>query len=106
MSKKVVRKAKVEKKEAPVAAKQQKPVSISYSLTQLYYDIDTVKMLIGDYTDAVLFDYCSDQITQSQNRQLDRLYNKISAGGKLEKAERESLEAFCILANTELCLSV
>ena len=98
MSKKTVRKAKVEKKEAPV--------SVSYSLTQLYYDIDTVKMLIGDYTDAELFDYCSDQITQSQNRQLDRLYNKISAGGKLEKAERESLEAFCILANTELCLSV
>lgn len=98
MSKKVVRKVKEEK--APVK------VGVSLSLTELYYDIDTVKMGMRNYTDSELFDFCMDHIQMYEHKELDRLYPKLAAGGKLEKTEREALEAFCILANTELCLSV
>lgn len=98
MSKKVVRKTKVEKVPTEIGT--------SYSLSQLYYELDTVKLQMEYFTDAELYDYCMDHIQMYKHRELDRLYPKISQGGSLTKPERKALEAFCILANTELCLSV
>lgn len=103
MTKKVVRKSKVEAKKEKKEAVEP---AVSFSLTQLYYDIDTVKIKMQYFTDAELFEYCLPHLEMYEHRELDRLYPKISAGGKLSKKERESLEAFCILANTELCLTV
>lgn len=95
---KVKRRTKVE---AP-----EKEVGVSLSLSQLYYDMDTVKLTIEYFSDDELFEYCLPHLEMYNNRELDRLYPKIAAGGRLTKKEREKLEAFCILANTELCLTV
>lgn len=99
MAKKVLKKkAQTEKKVVEVAT--------SYSLTELYYDIDTVKIQMRYFSDAELFEYCLPHIEMYKQKELDRLYPKIAQGKKLEKKERGSLEAFCILANTDLCISV
>lgn len=102
VTKKVIKKKKPEVKEIKV----EKTPAISHSLTQLYYDIDTVKLQMEIFDDSQLFEYCLPHIEMYRHRELDRLYPKISAGGKLTQEERQKLEAFCILANTELCISV
>lgn len=95
----------IRKRKPKVEAKEIVP-AISHSLTQLYYEIDTVKIQMELFSDEDLFDYCMPQIEMYKNKELDRLYPKLSQGKKLEPSERKALEAFCILANTELFLVV
>lgn len=95
---KVVRRKPKAKKE-PV-----KPDVISYGLSQLYYEIDTVKMQMNMLSDDDLYDYCIPHIEMYKHVELDRLYPKLAEGRTLEKSERKALEAFFILANTQLFL--
>jgi hypothetical protein len=80
--------------------------TISHPLTQLYYEIDTVKMQLEMFSDEDLLDYCMSDIEKYKHQELDRLYPKLLQGKKLAPEERKKLEAFCILANTELFLVV
>jgi hypothetical protein len=114
-AKKVTRRKKkeiTEEKSQEVAKKEPSnnpptfEVATSHSLTQLYYEMDTVKLQMDMFTDAELFDYCIDHIQMYKNKELDRLYPKLAQGKELTPEERRKLEAFCILANTELFIHV
>lgn len=102
------KKKPVRRKKAPAKEKEtnENVHAVSPSLTQLYYEIDTVKLQIEMFSDEDLFDYCLPQIEQYKHKELDRLYPKLAQGKKLNKEERQKLEAFCILAHTELFLIV
>lgn len=95
-----IKRRKLKEKEAP------KEVATSFPLTQLYYEIDTVKLQMEMFSDEDLYDYCLPHIEMYRHRDLDKLYPKVAQGKKLDKEERRALEAFCILANTELFLIV
>jgi hypothetical protein len=81
-------------------------IATSYSLSELYYGMETVKMQMQEMNDGELFDLCSHHIEMYNHVKLDALYPKLANGQKLTKKERNELEAFCILANTELCVEV
>ena len=85
-----------------VIRRQKKEPAISYPVTQLYYDIDTIRMTMKPMNDLELFDYASHHIEMYKKYDLDCLYEKLSQDEKLTEEERESLEAFCILANTDM----
>jgi hypothetical protein len=89
-----------------VAVVAKKHIGTSFALTQLYYEIDTVKLQMDMFSDEDLYDYCLHHIEMYKHKELDRLYPKLAQGKKLDKIERRALEAFCILANTELGLEV
>jgi hypothetical protein len=103
---KTVRKPAPKKKAPAKKEAKEVPPALSHGLTQLYYEIDTVKMQMEMFSDEDLFDYCLPQIEQYKHKELDRLYPKLLQGKKLAPDERKKLEAFCILAHTELFLVV
>ena len=90
----------------PAEAKTPKTEGISHSLTQLYYEIDTVKFMMEMFSDTDLYDHCMLEIDKYNHKELDSYYEKLSQGKSLSKDERKKLEAFCILTNTDLFLVV
>lgn len=85
--------------------KAEKPAVISHSITELYYEIDTFRLMLLDFSDSALYDYCISDIEEAGAYELDSYYDKLKDGIKLTKEERNKLEAFCILVNTEMFLS-
>jgi phage terminase small subunit len=68
--------------------------------------MDTLKLQMEMFNDGELFDYCIDHIQMYKNKELDRLYPKLTQGKNLTPEERRKLEAFCILVNTEIFVVV
>ena len=99
-------KSKSVKRKKPQTKTTDPAPALSQSLSQLYYEIDTVKLQMEMFSDEDLYDYCLPHIEMYKHKEMDRLYPKLAQGKKLDEKERKSLEAFCILANTELFLVV
>lgn len=94
---------KVIKKKAKDLTREITP-AISYSLTQLYYEMDTIKMQMATFSDADLIDFIVSHIDMYSHSGMDKLYDKIACGDNLAPEERKEVEAFCILANTEMVI--
>lgn len=83
------------KKPEPVARKCQ-------DLSEVYYELQTVRDTLKYLTDGDLYDCCMPYIDMFGREDLDQFYEKLSQGGDLEDDERKKLEAFYILVSTEL----
>lgn len=77
---------------------------ISYSIEQITYEINTIRMLMEEMTDADLFDFCAPHAEMYQHDEVDALYPKLASGMALTQKERTRLEGFAILANSSMCL--
>lgn len=104
MTKKVIkRKAKTED---TTEKKEVISDAVSTGISQLYYEMDTVRMQIKTMKDDELFDFCIPHIDLYKQYDLDKLYPKLIDGKPLDQKERSALEGFCILVNTDLVLVV
>lgn len=100
------KKPQVKRKPKTPDVKKEKPAAVSQPLSQLYYEIDTVRFMMEMFSDADLFDYCAPHIEMYKHKELDKYYDKLIIGEKLTPEERKKLEAFCILVNVDLFLVV
>lgn len=70
-------------------------------LSQVFYDLQTIRKTIEHLSDADLYDYCIMDIDVYKRVDLDQLYDKLAAGGKLTASERKELEAFYTLVSVD-----
>lgn len=74
-------------------------------LSQVYYDMQTIKNVTKTLSDIDLMDQCLMDIQMFQRHDLDKLYDKLAVGEKLSREERKELESFYILANVDFMVN-
>jgi hypothetical protein len=70
-------------------------------LSNVYFDLETVRREIQGLSDIELYDYCISDIDLHKREDLDQLYDKLAGGGKLTSEERKELESFYTLVSLE-----
>ncbi len=76
--------------------------AICRGISFISYELETVQSQIEELNDAELYEFAMPHIEMYRHEGMDRLYGKIAAAKKLSKKERIALEAFVLLANTEM----
>jgi hypothetical protein len=74
-------------------------------LSQVFYDMQTIRNIIKDLSDADLYDQCLMDIDMHKRKDLDELYDKLAAGGRLTSEERLKVESFYILTNVDFLVN-
>ena len=69
------------------------------------YELETNRSSIKHLSDSDLYDFCIMDIQIHQRHDLDDLYDKLAAGGKLSQLERQELEGFYILSSMEFLIN-
>lgn len=74
-------------------------------LDNVFYELETTRASIKGLSDNDLYDYCIIDIQVHQRHDLDDLYEKLAAGGKLSTQERKELESFYILSSMDFLIN-
>ena len=74
----------------------------SQAITDIDYEIDTIKMVLSPLSDSELLSHYSRKIMKSENDELITLAGVLEQGMGLSDTERQKLEAFAILCDSEL----